>query len=171
MPGRGTPPSRLPVSDLWGVMIACWAFGSFFVGAVLSAALLGTPKGGNWAGFWAVLFVGGFVGVCASVVSASHLSELVRRRAWVPPGTARHPILMAIALSVLFIAVGAALLLAILWVSELAHSPLVSAVLGGGFGIGVVIFAYEIGRRLARKPPASEGNGATEPSPPAERPP
>jgi len=78
---------------------------------------------------------------------------------------------MAIALSVLFMTVGVAIVLAISWISELAHSPVLSAVVGGGLGIAAIIFAYQIGQRLARKPPASEGNGATEPSPPADRPP
>jgi hypothetical protein len=45
----------------------------------------------------------GFVGVSRQVaLGVVHLSELVRRREWVPPGTARHPILVAIALAVLF---------------------------------------------------------------------
>jgi hypothetical protein len=49
-----------------------------------------------------------------------------------------------------------------------------AAVVGGLVGglVAIVFVSLErIGQRLARKPPASEGNGAAEPNPPAECPP
>jgi hypothetical protein len=116
MPGRGKGPSRLSVRDLW--------FGIFgfptFAGFLLGVPLMGTPEGGEWARFWVVLVIGGFLAVWATVPNVVYLSELSRRRVWVPPGTARHPILLAIALTVLLLAAGVAIDFVGIWLTELA---------------------------------------------------
>jgi hypothetical protein len=170
MPGRGKGPSRLSVRDLWFEIFAFPTFGGFLLGVTL----MGTPKGGEWARFWMVLVIGGFLGVWASVVSVVNLSELARRRVWVPPGTARHPILVAIALTVLLLAAGVAIDFAGIWVTGLAFGLAMPAWLMGAFIgglVGALFVSFDlIGRRLARKPPGSEGNAATEPRPPADRP-
>ncbi len=165
MPGRGTPPSRLSVRDLWMGIMAFPTFG----GLLLGVTLVGTPTGGEWARFWAVLVFGGFLGACATVLSAVHLSELARRREWVPPGTTRHPILVAVALALLFMAAGVALDFAGIWVSGLGMPAVLQGALAGGLAAAVFVSFDRIGRRLTRKPPVSEGNGAGEPCPPADR--
>ncbi len=167
MPGCGKGPRRQSVPELWGAIIAFPTFG----GLLLGVTLVGTPKGGEWARFWVVLVVGGFLGACATVLGAVYLSELARRRVWVPPGTARHPILIAVALSALLMAAGVAIDLAGIWISSLGMPAVLQGALVGGL-VGAIFVTFDrIGRRLARKPPAPEGDGATEPSPPADRPP
>ena len=59
MPGRGKGPSRLSVRDLWFGIFAFPTFGGFLLGV----PLVGTPEGGEWARFWAVLVIGGFLGL------------------------------------------------------------------------------------------------------------
>jgi hypothetical protein len=170
MPGRGTPPSRLPVRDLWFGIFAFPTFGGFLLGV----PLVGTPTSGEWARFWAVLVIGGFLAVWATVPNVVYLSELARRRVWVPPGTARHPILVASALTVLLLAAGVAIDFVGIWVTELAFGLAMPAWLIGAFIgglVGALFVSFDrIGRRLARKPPVSEGNGSTETRLPADRP-
>ena len=79
-------------------------------------------------------------------------------------------------MSVLLMAVGIAIDFAGFWIfSGLAITGVPPAAVVGGLVGGLVAAVFvsleRIGQRLARKPPASEGNGAAEPSPPAERPP
>jgi hypothetical protein len=160
MPGRGTSLDRLPVRDLWSEIMAFPTFG----GLLLGVPLLFTAKGGEWTGFSFVLLFGGFLGVWATLPGVVNLSELNRRRVWVPPGTARHPILVAIALAVLFLAAGVALdFVAIFLFSELTMPAWLQGALIGGL-VGAVFVSFDlIGKRLARKPPVSHGNDATEP--------
>src|SRR5262245_32413262 len=102
MPG-GIPPSRQSVRELWSAIISFPIFGGFFLGVTLGVTLMGTPIDGEGDRFWIVLVVGGFLGVCSTVLSVVYLSELARRSVWVPPGTARLPILVAIPLTVLLL--------------------------------------------------------------------
>src|SRR5579884_2746145 len=134
MPGRGTPPSRLSVGDLWLGIFAWPTFG----GLLLGATLVGTPTGGAWAQFWAVVVVGGFVGVSATLIGVAHLSELARRRERAPPGLARR-LLMAIALAILFMAAGVAIDFAAIGIfSELALPAVLKGGLVGGLGAAVI---------------------------------
>jgi hypothetical protein len=149
MPGRGTPPNLLSVRDLWGGMMAFPTFG----GLLLGVTLVVTPKGGEWARFWMVLVFGGFLGVCATVLSAVHLSELARRSEWAAPGTATHRILMAIALTVLLMAAGVAIDLAAIWVSGLGVPAILLGPVVGGLVTAFFVSFDWIGRRLARKTP------------------
>jgi hypothetical protein len=170
MPGRGKPLHLQSVSDLWSGIIGTSTFCGLFLGVVLVCTLVGTQKGGQ--SFWPVLVVGGFLGVCAIAVSAVCLGELVRRRAWVPAGAARFPVLMSIVLSVVLMAVGVALDFVGIGIALLLKPVSSPALIGAsvsGLGFAVIGLVYLI-RRLARKPPTSEGAGATELSP-AERPP
>ena len=88
----GRPPRLQSITDLWAVII----FVSVIAGMASCAPILGTfPEGQEWKRLGALLTVGGFFGAIAPVVGVFHLSELVRRGAWVPPGTARHPLPVA----------------------------------------------------------------------------
>ncbi len=167
MPGRGTPPRRLSVGSLWMAIFTWPTFG----GLLLGATLVGTPTGGEWAQVWAVLVVGGFFGLSATCLGVVYLSELARRRERAPADRARR-FLLAVALTVLCMAAGVAIDFAAVGVGQLpglANAPVLSGALIGGLSGGVVVLFYQIGRRLARKPP-SQGHGGTEPSPPADRP-
>jgi hypothetical protein len=95
------------------------AFFSVVAGMTLCAPLLGTfPEGKEWHRFGALFTLGGFFGAIATAVGVSHLLELLRRGAWVPPGTARHPVLVAISLVVLLAAPTVAFMLTVAWVLE-----------------------------------------------------
>jgi hypothetical protein len=97
----GKPPRLQTTTSLWLAI----AFFSVIAGMVLCAPMLGTfPEGKEWHRLGALLVLGGFFGAIATAVGVSHLSELVRRGAWVPPGTARYPALVAIILVVLLAA-------------------------------------------------------------------
>jgi hypothetical protein len=67
----------------------------------------------------ALVVAGGFFGALATAVAASSVSELVRRGAWVPPGTAGHPALVAVVLVALIMAAVVAVTLSALWVARL----------------------------------------------------
>jgi hypothetical protein len=81
---------------------------------------------------------------------------------------------MAIALTVMLMAAAVALDFTGIWVTGLASGLAMPAWLQGaliGGLVGALFVSFDlIGRRLARKPPVSEGNRAAEPSPPADRP-
>ena len=143
---------------------------------MLGVMLVCTLEGSQSPPFWVVFLGSGFLGVLATAVPVVHVRELVRRRAWVPPVTTGHPILMGIAVSVLLMAVGIAVAFAVFWVfSGLVITGVPQAAVVGGLVGGLVAAVFvsleRIGQRLARKPPASEGNDAAEANPPAERPP
>lgn len=166
MPGRGKPPHLQSVSDLWSVIIGFSIFGGLFLGVTLACTWANRS-----ASFWPAFLVGGFVVVWAIVPSVVCARELVRRGVWVPPGMARHPILMAVALSVLLMALGVAVDVAAIGLGPLIvweGSPALTGASFGGLGFAVIGFVYLV-RRLVRKPPAAKGSAATEQSPPAGR--
>ena len=172
MPGRGKGPGRQSVPELWSGMIGF----AFFGGLLLGIILVLTLEAGEAPPLWVVFLGGGFLAVWATAAPVVHMRELVRRRAWVPPGTTRCPILMGIAVSMLLMAVGIAIDFVGIWIFsglEITGVPQAAVVGGlvGGLVAAVFVSLERIGQRLARKPPASEGNGAAEPSPPVERPP
>ena len=172
MPGRGKGPGRQSVPELWSGMIGF----AFFGGLLLGIILVLTLEAGEAPPLWVVFLGGGFLAVWATAAPVVHMRELVRRRAWVPPGTTRCPILMGIAVSILLMAVGIAIDFVGFWIFsglEITGVPQAAVVGGlvGGLVAAVFVSLERIGQRLARKPPASEGNGAAEPSPPVERPP
>lgn len=170
MPGGREKPLHLQsTSDLWVGIIGFPAFGSFFVAVPL---VLGTPVGGSWwSMLWMVLLFSGLFMLAGALVGVPRLKELRRRGEWVPPGMAWQPALVSIVLVFLIMAVAIAIIFVGFWISEPANSPVVSAIAGGGLVGTVIVFINQIGRRLIRRPPASAGNGATKPSPPAGRPP
>jgi hypothetical protein len=174
MPGGREKPLHLQTTrDLWVGIICFPAFGSFFVAVPL---VLGTPVGGSWRStLWIVLLFGGFFTLAGVLLGVPRLKELCRRGTWVPPGVARQPILVSIVLVLLIMAAGVACSFTGSWVSQVAVAAglrealagfLASAVIGSLIAVAVFVL-----RRLVRQPLGSEGNGTTEPSPPAERPP
>jgi hypothetical protein len=60
-----------------------------------------------------------FLAVWAPAVSRPFLKELASRGHWVPPGAARHPVLVALATPVLIIATGGAVMGVMIWVMQL----------------------------------------------------
>jgi len=86
---------------------------------------------------------------------------------------ARQPVLVSTVLVLLILAAGLADMCAMAGVAKLAVAAGLQASFAGVLGsvvsvslAGVAVFVL---RRLARKPPVSEGTGATEPSPPTDR--
>jgi hypothetical protein len=172
MPGGREKPLHLQsTSDLWVGIIGFPAFGSFFV----AVPLVGTPVSGSWSRLWIVLFLGGFFTLTGVLLGVPRLKELRRRGAWVPPGVTWQPVLVSIVLVLLIMAAGVACIFTGGGVSELAVAAGMRESLAGGLGAAVtLLLAGGAGSglwRLVRNPPPPEGNGSTEPSPPAERPP
>jgi hypothetical protein len=157
---------------LWVGIVAFPAFGCLF----LAVPMMGTPvDGSGWTTFWMVSLSGGFFLVSGVLLGVPRLKELRRRREWVPPGTARQPVLASTIMVLLILAVGVAFFFAGGWVAELAVAAGLREVFAGFLGsavtaslAGVTVFVV---RRLARQPPDAEGDGTTEPSPPTDRPP
>jgi hypothetical protein len=174
MPGRGRGPGRQSVSELWSGIVGFSTFGGVFLGVILVGAL-SDPSAPSWP----LLLVGGFVVVWATVPNVVYIRELVRRGAWVPPGTARYPTPMAVALSALLLAVGVAWDVAVVGIAQLFEPALVGpparvgAIIGAvGFAaLGLIRLIVLIWRRSGRTPPGSADRGTTGPSPAAERPP
>jgi hypothetical protein len=146
-----------------------------FGGLLLGVMLVCTLEGGQSPPFWVVFLACGFLGVWATAVPVVHMRELVRRGAWVPPGTNGRPILLGIAVSILLMAMGIAIDFAVFWVFsglEITSVPQ-AAVVGGLVGglVAVVFVSLErIGQQLARKPAASratdDGPGDNRTAPP-----
>jgi hypothetical protein len=112
----GTPPRLQSTTDLWAVLFAF----STFAGLAFCAPLAGKfAEGEEGNRLLAQLVVGGFFGALATAIAVSSLSEMVRRGAWVPPGTARHTVLVAIMLVAPIMAAVVALMLSGLWVLRL----------------------------------------------------
>jgi hypothetical protein len=103
---------------LWVGTIGFPAFGGLF----LAAPLVGTPVDGSWWGtLGAELLFGGIFSFAGVLLGVPRLAELARRGAWVPPGTARHPVRVAIALAVLSMAAAVAAMLTLILVVRLAN--------------------------------------------------
>jgi hypothetical protein len=77
---------------------------------------------------------------------------------------------VAIPLTILLLGSGVAIVFAALSASRLAMPAFLQWALAGGLGGAVILFIIRIVERLARKLPVSEGNAATEPTPPGDRP-
>ncbi len=113
--GRERPLNQQAVSELWGGVVALPVLGGVLVGATL----LGTPRpGGLMPGWAATLLMAGFVGLLGYVLAGPRLAELSRRGAWVPPGRASRPTLVAAGVSAALVVAGAALLVGTALVSE-----------------------------------------------------
>jgi hypothetical protein len=112
----GSEPLRLEShADLWMPILGWPVFGGLF----LSVPFVGTPTEDSLLGtFGVVLVVGGFFGFTAMLLSVPRLEELVRRDAWVPPGTAAHPIPVAVALAWLVMATTAGIMFGFLSIVE-----------------------------------------------------
>jgi len=156
MPGGRAKPLHLQrTGELWSGIVGLPMFGSFFVGLPLVFGPL-----------WLGLLLGGLITLVGVVVDVPTLRELRRRGAWVPPGTARHPVLVSVVLVFLIMSATLTVVSALCWISELAKSPVLSAVLSAGLVGGVTVFLFRIALRVDRKPPpASGGSGTSEPSP------
>jgi hypothetical protein len=61
-----------------------------------------------------------FVGIWAIAMSQPFLEEVSRRGGWVPPGTARYPVLVATVLTALLTAGTTATTLTLIWVDRLS---------------------------------------------------
>jgi hypothetical protein len=175
MPGRGKGPGRQTVPELWSAIIEQPIFGGVLLGLMLYVMLEGTPRAGHGTPFWQLLLVGGFLGVWATLVPIFYLRELVRRRAWVPPGAARFPLLVAFGLSALLMTVGVASFFAVIGIMGplvgqllvLESSPLMIGVSICGLGFTMIGIVYLVKRLIARISPATVQAGAREPNPPA----
>jgi hypothetical protein len=117
-PAPGAEPSATPepraapgpqtATDLWAVIIG--------PAVVVGLAIYGP----FWGDFWLILGGIAFLGIWAVAMSNPFLRELASRGRWVPPGTARHPALVAIALTALLAAAVVAVLLTLVWVERLS---------------------------------------------------
>ena len=115
VPGAAPPPQT--AGDLWAVIIAPPALvGLYFSGLLINAP----PEGGEWSGVWEVLGGIVFLGLWAVAMSKPFLRELARRGGWVPPGTARRPALVAVALTALLAVAVVAVLLTLVRVERLS---------------------------------------------------
>jgi len=104
---RAVPGPQTP-TDLWAMIIG-------------PAVLVGLAiYGPFWADSWLILGGIVFLGIWAVAMSNPFLRELTRRGEWVPPGTARHPALVAIVLTALLAAAVVATLLTLVWVERLS---------------------------------------------------
>jgi hypothetical protein len=111
------PLERETVTDLWLGILVFPVFG----GMIASVPLVGSdPEGGAWRTFLAVLLVGGLATLLELIVGVPRLEELRRRGAWVPPGTDRHPLLVAVALTLLIMTAAGTFMLAVAWLPELS---------------------------------------------------
>jgi hypothetical protein len=102
---------------LWAFIVAPPFFAVLGVGLALTSISVDGP-GGRVGLLLASL---AFLGIWATAVSRPLLKELARRGEWVPPGTARQPVLVALAIPVLIHAVGGAVMSVMIWVMRLCE--------------------------------------------------
>jgi hypothetical protein len=107
-PEPAAVPDPPTATDLWAMIIGPPVIGGL--------ALYGPL----WGDFWFTLGGIAFLGIWAVAMNSPFLRELAHRGKWVPPGTARHPVLVAIALTALLAAVVVAGLLTLVWVERLS---------------------------------------------------
>jgi hypothetical protein len=90
--------------------------------AVMGIALVLTSTSVEGPGGRVGLILGclAFLGVWATAVSRPLLKELASRGAWVPPGTARHPVLVTLAIPVLIHSVLGTVSGVMIWVMRLS---------------------------------------------------
>jgi hypothetical protein len=81
--------------------------------------LTATSVEGPLGTFGIMLVVGGFFTFVGLFLGVPRLEELRHRGAWVPPGTDRHPALVAVALTLLSMAAVVAITLILIWVGPL----------------------------------------------------
>jgi hypothetical protein len=170
MPGRGKGPGRQSVRELWEGMVGFSLFG----GLLLGLTLIGLWSG-RAAPFWPLL-VGGCTVLWATVPNVISVRELVRRGAWVPPGTARHPTVMAVAWSALLLAVGVAVVGVIVGLAQVIDldgvPPAVVGVTVAAMGfaaLGLARLVVPAARGSGRVPPGAAG-GTLGPGPAADPP-
>jgi hypothetical protein len=96
----GDPLERETVADLWIAIIVMPVFGG-----MIASVPLACREGGSWGSLLVVLLLGGFFMIGALVMGVPRLEELRRRGVWVPPGTDRRPVLVAVALALLLMVV------------------------------------------------------------------
>lgn len=121
--GPFSAPEPKPAGDLnedelgrlWAFIVAFPFFAVLGVGLGLTSTSVDGPGGR----FGLILGSLAFLVLWAAAVSRPLLKELARRGAWVPPGTTRHPLLVALAIPVLIHAVGGAVMGALIWVMRL----------------------------------------------------
>lgn len=108
--GRGAATELRPASDLnrderdrlWAFIVAPPFFAVVGIALPLTSTSVEGPLGR--VGFILASLV--FLVIWAAAVSRPLLIELARCGAWVPPGTARHPLLVALVIPILILAVG-----------------------------------------------------------------
>jgi hypothetical protein len=92
----------------------------FFAVVGVGLPLTSTPTDGDeWGKVGLILGSLAFLGIWATAISRPLLKELARRGEWVPPGTARYPVLVALALPVLILFTVGSVMAALLWVMRL----------------------------------------------------
>jgi hypothetical protein len=165
MPGRGKGPGQQSVRELWEGIGGFSLFGGLLLGLTLTGLWSGRA-----ASFWPLLLVGGFVVLWATVPNVIYVRELVRRGAWVPPGTARHPTVMLLAVGVVVVgvAVGLAQVIDLDGVPPAVVAVTIGAV--GFAALGLARLVVLAARRSGRVPPRAAGNGTPGPGPAADPP-
>jgi hypothetical protein len=107
--------NRDELGRLWAFIVAPPFFAVLGVGVALTSTSVEGP--GGKVGL--ILGSLAFLGIWATAVSRLLLTDLARRGEWVPPGSARYPVLVALAMPVLIHAVGLAVTGVMIWVMRL----------------------------------------------------
>ena len=94
---------------------ALWVL--FLAPAALGGLALYGPL---WGDLWLTLGGSAFLGIWATALGVPFLRELVRWAEWVPPGSVRHPVLVAIALTAILATAVVAVLLTLTWLERRA---------------------------------------------------
>jgi hypothetical protein len=111
----GAAPERETVTFSWGFILLFQVIGGLAVSGLMVAA----PDGNDWGQVSLVLLAVGIFGTVATAMSVVILKGLARRGAWIPPGTAEHPVRVAITMTVLVMTAVAVVNLALLSVVRL----------------------------------------------------
>ena len=122
-PGPGPAPESRPAGDLnQDELGRLWAFivaPPFFAVLGVVLALVSTSVEGPGGRVGLLLGSLALLGIWATAISRPLLKELARGGAWVPPGTARYPVLVALAIPVVIHAVGLAVMGVMIWMMRL----------------------------------------------------
>jgi hypothetical protein len=111
----GASPERETATFSWGFILPFQLIG----GLAVSWLAVAPSDGNDWGQFPSVLLAAGVFGTVATVMSVLILKGLARRGEWVPPGTAEHPVRVAIAMTVLLMTAVAVVNLVLLSVVRL----------------------------------------------------
>jgi formate hydrogenlyase subunit 3/multisubunit Na+/H+ antiporter MnhD subunit len=101
---------------LWAFIVVPPFFGVVGIGLPLTST---SVDGDEWGKVGLILGSLAFLGIWVTAISKPLLKELARRGEWVPPGTTRYPVLVALAIPVLILAALGAVVGVEIWVMRL----------------------------------------------------